>query len=221
MSFLFLSEDPTIRFQIKPNDGSLLGSVPTILGFSRNPCADRQTLLICFGFSFLFILHMRKMLHMSAIYVHCLKGYAFFCGRPLLAPRDCHFGASVPPFWHPWRNHFSTSGPPWETILAPRDHPGGPWEQQDGHEVVRSRLLIDFGMMLRPILRGFLAPRLEIPICFGFVPMSFFDRFLSPIFVAWGSEFQVFAEEVLQKATFHIDVVLLNLGCICMAFLKS
>ena len=32
--------------------------------------------------------------------------------------------------------HFGTSGPPWEAILAPRDRPGGPWEQQDGFEVV-------------------------------------------------------------------------------------
>ena len=40
-------------------------------------------------------------------------------------------------------DHFGTSGTPWEAILAP----GGPWEQQDGHEVVNDRILIDFGMI--------------------------------------------------------------------------
>ena len=31
--------------------------------------------------------------------------------------------------------------------LAPWDHPGGPWEQQDGHEVARHRILVDFGVI--------------------------------------------------------------------------
>ena len=28
---------------------------------------------------------------------------------------------------------------PWGTVLAPRKHLGGPWKQQDGHEVVRNK----------------------------------------------------------------------------------
>ena len=41
-----------------------------------------------------------------------------------------------------------TSGAPWDAILALRDHPGGPWEQQDGFEVANNRMLIEFGMIL-------------------------------------------------------------------------
>ena len=37
-------------------------------------------------------------------------------------------------------DYFGTSGAPWGTILAPRDRPGGPWERQDGHKVVRNRM---------------------------------------------------------------------------------
>ena len=44
-------------------------------------------------------------------------------------------------------SYFGISGAPWEAILAPRDYPGGPWEQQDGHEVARQRILIDFGLI--------------------------------------------------------------------------
>ena len=44
-----------------------------------------------------------------------------------------------------------TSGAPWEAILASRDHPGGPWEQQDGLEVVEIRIFVDLGMNLVPV----------------------------------------------------------------------
>ena len=37
-----------------------------------------------------------------------------------------HFGTSVAPLG----SNFGTSGAPWEAILAPRDHPGGPWESR-------------------------------------------------------------------------------------------
>ena len=42
--------------------------------------------------------------------------------------------------------HFNLSGAPWGAILALRDHPGGPWEQQDGHEVANNRIIVDFGV---------------------------------------------------------------------------
>ena len=32
-------------------------------------------------------------------------------------------------------------------ILVPRDHPGGPWEQQDGHKVARHRIFVDLGVI--------------------------------------------------------------------------
>ena len=42
---------------------------------------------------------------------------------------------------------FGISGAQWEAILAPRDHQGGLWEQQDGHEVANNMILVDLGMI--------------------------------------------------------------------------
>ena len=33
------------------------------------------------------------------------------------------------------------------SILAFRDHSGGPWEQEDGHEVANNRILVDFELI--------------------------------------------------------------------------
>ena len=52
--------------------------------------------------------------------------------------------------------HFGTSGAPWGTILASREHPGGPWEQQDGFEVVDFIILLDFGVILGSYFESFL-----------------------------------------------------------------
>ena len=63
------------------------------------------------------------------------------------------------PFWHlgsTLGSRFGVSGAPWEAILAPRDHPGGPWEQQDGHEVARHRILVDFGVIAGLVYVSFL-----------------------------------------------------------------
>ena len=46
--------------------------------------------------------------------------------------------------------HFDVSVAPGEAILAPRDHPGGPWGQQDGHEVANDRIVADFGVISGP-----------------------------------------------------------------------
>ena len=59
--------------------------------------------------------------------VCCVRGHGERCGTSWdLAPQEHHMGI----------------------ILAPGDDPGGPWKQQDGHEVVQNRLFIDFGVML-------------------------------------------------------------------------
>ena len=44
-------------------------------------------------------------------------------------------------------SHFGVAEAPGEAILAPGDHPGGPWEQQDGHEVANNMILIDSGVI--------------------------------------------------------------------------
>ena len=54
------------------------------------------------------------------------------------------------PFWHlgsTLGSHFGVSGAPWEAILALRNHPGRPREQQDGHEVANARIFVDFLMI--------------------------------------------------------------------------
>ena len=87
-------------------------------------------------------------------------------------------------------DHFCISGAPRGAILAPRDCPGGPWGQQDGHEVVPVYSLFDF-------------KNVEIACCFWLVSTLLFDRFLSWHFDAWDSKFEVSAMNVLRKSTFH------------------
>ena len=81
------------------------------------------------------IKHGRKSLHV----------WGFMCFFPaLILGRRDQFGE---PFWHLG----STLG----AILAPGDHPGGPWEQQDGHEVANNRIFVDFGMISGPVYVSF------------------------------------------------------------------
>ena len=63
-------------------------------------------------------------------------------------------GASFLIFWEPFLHpgstlgsHFGTSGASCEAILAPGNHPGKPWEEQDGHELAKDRMLVDLGMI--------------------------------------------------------------------------
>jgi hypothetical protein len=60
--------------------------------------------------------------------------------------------------------NFGVSEAAWEAILAPRDHPGGPWEQQDGYEVANNKILVDLGVIFGLVYFGFSR----------FVSMSFF-----------------------------------------------
>ena len=63
----------------------------------------------------------------------------------------------------------------WKAILVPRDHPAGPWEQQDGHEVVRNMMFIDFGVILGPVKISFLIARsLRFHFLFGLVSRLLF-----------------------------------------------
>ena len=69
--------------------------------------------------------------------------------------------------------HFGTSEAPWEVILAPRDHPGGPWEQQARHEVANDRIFVDFGVISGRIYVGFSGPKiLNFLFMFTLVSMS-------------------------------------------------
>ena len=68
------------------------------------------------------------------------------------------------------------SGAPWEVTLPPRDHPGGPWEQQDGREVANNRIFFDFGVILEPVYGSFGEPK-----CLFFFVCAWFQVILLPI----------------------------------------
>ena len=68
----------------------------------------------------------------------------------------------------------------WNAILAPRDHSGGPWEQQDGHEVVNNTIFVDFGVISGLVYVSFWGSKcVTNRFAFRFVSRSFFDRFLT------------------------------------------
>ena len=83
--------------------------------------------------------------------------------------------------------------------MAPRDHPGGPWEQQHGHEVANDRIVIDFGMISGLVYVSFWNSK-----CFKnrfmFELVSTFSRRLRIQII-------VFALKALQKSTFHGNIV--------------
>ena len=93
---------------------------------------------------------------------------------PTFPPRE-HLGG---PFWHlgsTLGGHFGVSGAPGEAILAPRDHPGGPWEQQDGHEVANNRIFVDLGVISGLVSVSFGGSKCVKNICmFRLVSRSFF-----------------------------------------------
>ena len=86
--------------------------------------------------------------------------------------------------------------------MAPWDHPGGPWGQQDGLEVVVSMLLVDFGVVLGPVYISFL---ISMSLTFHFVSGLFPGKFVFVIEISTleTSKIEVLARKVLQKSTFH------------------
>ena len=77
---------------------------------------------------------------------------------PIFAAQE-HLGR---PFWDVGTtlgSHFGISGAPWGAILAPRVHPGGPWEQQGGQEVACHRLWIDFAVISELVYFCFSDPK--------------------------------------------------------------
>ena len=76
------------------------------------------------------------------------------------------------PFWHlgsTLGRHFRTSGPP-----------GGPWEQQDGHEVANNRIFVDFGMISGPVYVSFWSSKcVKNRVLFKLVSRSLAYRFLT------------------------------------------
>ena len=105
--------------------------------------------------------------------------------------------------------HFTTLG----TILSAWGHPGGPWEQQEGHVGVRSKIFSDFGLILGPHFESFLSSDgLNSVFFWSLFPGHFLHRFLNGIIDRWSSENKVFARKVLQKPCFRKNRLLVIRG---------
>jgi hypothetical protein len=80
--------------------------------------------------------------------------------------------------------HFSTLG----TILSAWGHPGGPWEQQEGHVGVRSKIFSDFGLIVGFHFESFLGSDELNSLFFGSLfPGNFLHPFSNGIIDSWGS----------------------------------
>ena len=94
----------------------------------------------------------------------------------ILGVQNLSFGGLLPPFYHPG------------TILSAWGHPGGPWEQQEGHVGVRSKIFSDFGLILGPHFESFLSSDgLNSVFFWSLFPGHFLHRFLGGIIDSWSS----------------------------------
>ena len=114
--------------------------------------------------------------------------------------------------------HFTTLG----TILSAWGHPGGPWEQQEGHVGVRSKIFSDLGLILGSHFESFLSSdELNSVFFWSLFPGHFLDRFFNGISDSWSSENKVFARKVLQKPCFRKNRLLVIRGSIFWCFLEA
>ena len=74
--------------------------------------------------------------------------------------------------------------------MAPRDHPGGPWQQQDGHEVVNDTILVDFGVTSGPDYVSFLGVQnaFNLVLFLGLCPGPSFIDFCLAFSTFWTSK---------------------------------
>ena len=78
--------------------------------------------------------------------------------------------------------------------MSPRGHPGGPWEQQDGFEVVNNSIFFDFGVILGFVYVSFWGFKmLKNSFFSGLVSRLFFYRFLLRNFSVWDFQSKIFA----------------------------
>ena len=100
-------------------------------------------------------------------------------------------------------DNFGNSGAHWGSILALRDHLRGPWDQQDGHEVVRNTTFIDFVVILGPVYPSLLISRsLKFHVVSGFVSRSLFYWSLNRKFRQVGLWIRGFRKDSIAKNNF-------------------
>ena len=147
------------------------------------------------------------------LHLYYLKGYAL-CRRLLLALRGCHLRGLCLHFSVPG-HHLSTLGAPQRTILAPRDRP---WERQDGHEVVRNRIFIDFEVILGHVYISLLSSRNWKCL---FSSGHFLYRYLRGNVDAGSSQVKVFLQGKYCKHQLSTEVFFMNFGVESSRFLKA
>ena len=104
-----------------------------------------------------------------------LKGYAP-CRRPLLAPRGCHLGGLVLPFWQP-------GGPFWHLGSTLGDHRSSRMDMW-GSSI---RFFLIWGRFRDPIPTVCLAPMVQfLFFCLSSLPGHFLCRFSNRSRYAWG-----------------------------------
>ena len=114
--------------------------------------------------------------------------------------------------------HCATLG----TILSAWGHPGGPWEQQEGHVGVRSKIFRDFALILGPHFESFLSSdELNSVFFWSLFPGNFLHPFSDGIIDSWGSSNKVSARKVLQKPCFRKNCVLVFGGSIFCVFWRA
>ena len=119
-------------------------------------------------------------------------------------------------------NHFGTSGAPWGTILASRPNPGWPWEQQDGDEVVRNRIFIDFEVILGPLYISFLVSRSsKFHFCSGLFPGHFFIGFWVEMSTLRTPKSRFSQGKYCQNQLFTEIVFFMNFGTVFGCFLEA
>ena len=137
--------------------------IPWIFLVKNDRALRRPRIVMCSG-SVMYIYICMKYIYVNILGATPSAAPFGFAGSPFGG-----LGASFLTFWEPFWHlgitlgcYLGTSGAPWEAILGTRDHLGEPWEQQDGNEVARHRILVDFRMISGPVLL------LLVSLCFEF-----------------------------------------------------
>ena len=116
----------------------------------------------------------------------------------------------MPPLGTP-AGHFSTSGALRGAILAPRDHPGGPWEQHDKHER-KNRIFIDFWHDFGTRVCSLFDFK-KFDFCFfGFVSRSLVLSISGSTFRGLGLSIRCFRKESIAKTNLSQKSFCMNFG---------
>ena len=119
------------------------------------------------------------------------------------------------PFWHlgiTLESHCGTSRAPWKVILASRDHPGGPWEQQTGHEVANDTFLLILQWFPDLFMADFHVQNLETNVlCLSLFLYHIFSDFWLELSTSAIAK-SLFSHWRYCKNLFFMEIVFVNSG---------